>query len=69
VGIERIGFLTLTFKDKIYDIEEASRQFNSLNRRVLKEYFGGWYRVIEQHQAARALPFAGRDAVRYSHGV
>jgi hypothetical protein len=43
-------FLTLTFKDKIYDIEEASRQFNSLNRRVLKEYFGGWCRVIEQHQ-------------------
>jgi len=50
VGIERIGFLTLTFENKIYDIGEASAHFNRLNVRVLKEYFGGWCRVIEQHK-------------------
>ncbi|HVU37446.1 MAG TPA: hypothetical protein VHC95_03870 [Opitutales bacterium] len=50
MGIERVGFLTLTFDHKVYNIEEASHHFNSLNRRVLKETFGGWCRVIEQHK-------------------
>jgi hypothetical protein len=49
-GLERIGFLTLTFDHKVYNIEEASACFNRLNVRVIKEHFGRWVRVIEQHK-------------------
>jgi hypothetical protein len=48
-GIERMGFLTLTFKYKVYSSRKAARFFDKLNRRVLK-YFGRWVRVIEQHK-------------------
>jgi len=50
VGIERIGFLTLTFDHKVFDLDEASGAFNRLNVRVIKEFFGGWIRVIEEHK-------------------
>jgi hypothetical protein len=49
VGIERVGLLTLTFKRKVYSIDEASRHFNSINSRVLKEFFGRWIKVIDPH--------------------
>lgn len=35
-GINRLGFLTLTFGDHITSIREAQRRFNSLNTNVLK---------------------------------
>jgi hypothetical protein len=35
-GVERLGFLTLTFKDNVQVIKEAQRRFNSLNTGVLQ---------------------------------
>jgi hypothetical protein len=47
-GIERLGFLTLTFADHVTDIREAQRRFNSLNSNVLKARYrraiGVWER-------------------------
>jgi hypothetical protein len=38
-GIEKIGFLTLTFPDNVQSIEEAQRRFHNLQRRVLRDMF------------------------------
>ena len=51
-GVERIGFLTLTFPDNVEDHKEASRRFNSLNTRFLKPHplFGDWINVKERQK-------------------
>jgi hypothetical protein len=38
-GLERLGFLTLTFPDHVTDIREAQRRFNSLNSNVLRKRY------------------------------
>lgn len=50
VGIERVGFLTLTFADNVKDNKEASRRFNSLKTNFLGEHFGIWTLVKERQR-------------------
>jgi len=47
-GLERVGFLTLTFRDNIRDNKKASRRFNSLNSNFLVLLFGNWMLVKER---------------------
>lgn len=49
-GIERIGFLTLTFPELVTSPKEAQRRFNSLATHVLKRYTA-WIRVFERHKS------------------
>jgi hypothetical protein len=46
-GIERIGFLTLTFSDNLKDWREAQRRFNSLRSNFLCDRFGDWVVCLE----------------------
>lgn len=52
-GIHRVGFLTLTFADHVTDIREASRRFNSLATRVLRERYAAHIRVVERQKSGR----------------
>jgi hypothetical protein len=52
-GIERLGFLTLTFADHVTDAKEAGRRFNSLATHVLNVRYEQWIRVIERHKSGR----------------
>lgn len=52
-GIERVGFLTLTFPPDVREPQEASRRFNNANRRLLGELFPERVVVIEPHKDAR----------------
>jgi len=53
-GIERLGFLTLTFADHVLDVREASRRLNSLASHVLNvRYPDGWLRVLERQKSGR----------------
>ena len=47
-GLDRIGFLTLTFPDNVKDPKEAYRRFNNMNRRFLSVYFPNWILVKER---------------------
>ncbi len=38
-GVERLGFLTLTFEDNVTDFREAQRRFNSLATHILRKCF------------------------------
>jgi len=51
-GVERIGFLTLTFRDHVLDAKEAGRRFHNLSRRVLQRY-SEWIAVIERQESGR----------------
>jgi len=50
-GVERLGFLTLTFPDSVRDMREASRRFNSLATNVLKKRYCRGIRVWERHRS------------------
>jgi len=52
-GIERIGFLTLTFADNVQCHKEATKRFNSLATNVLKNKYQSWVRVSERQQSGR----------------
>ena len=52
-GIERLGFLTLTFADHVIDMREASRRFHSLTTGVLNERYSDWVRVAERQRSGR----------------
>lgn len=52
-GIEKVGFLTLTFGDHVTDYREAQRRFNSLRKMVLKHRYLDWIRVIERQKSGR----------------
>jgi hypothetical protein len=52
-GIERLGFLTLTFADHVLDAKEAQRRFNSLRTNVLKSRYRDFIRVIERQKSGR----------------
>jgi hypothetical protein len=55
-GIERLGFMTLTFADLVLELKEANRRFNSLNTHVLKErYVRGL--VVPERQRSRRVHF------------
>lgn len=52
-GIERIGFLTLTFRDDVQDPKEAQRRFNSLATHVLRSRYASYIRVLERQKSGR----------------
>jgi hypothetical protein len=52
-GIEKIGFLTLTFADHILDPKEAQRRLHSLTTHVLKPRYGRCIRVFERQKSGR----------------
>jgi hypothetical protein len=52
-GVERVGFLTLTFADHVTDVREASRRFHSLASNVLKQRYGHYIRVLERQKSGR----------------
>lgn len=52
-GVEKVGFLTLTFADHVICAREASRRFNSLATHVLKKRYGEYIRVLERQKNGR----------------
>ena len=52
-GIDRIGFLTLTFPDDVLSHKEAAKRFNSLATNVLKDRYAQWVRVSERQKKGR----------------
>ncbi len=52
-GIEKVGFLTLTFAEHILDPKEAQRRLNSLNTHVLRPRYGQVIRVLERQKSGR----------------
>jgi len=52
-GLEKIGFLTLTFADHVTDAREAQRRMHSLTTNVLKPRYGQTIRVIERQKSGR----------------
>ena len=52
-GIDRLGFLTLTFADLVLDLKEANRRFNSLNTHVLKGRYLRGVVVPERQKSGR----------------
>ena len=52
-GIEKCGFLTLTFADDVQDVKEASRRFHSLRTNFLKKHFENYICVYERMKSGR----------------
>jgi hypothetical protein len=52
-GIEKLGFLTLTFADLVLDLKEANRRFDSLNTHVIKERYTRGVVVPERQKSGR----------------
>lgn len=52
-GLDRIGFLTLTFADDVQDHKEATKRLNSLITGVLRERYAQCIRVSERQQKGR----------------
>ena len=52
-GLERLGFLTLTFRDHVTDKREAQRRFHSLRTGVLLERYAGGLVVWERQRSQR----------------
>lgn len=54
-GIERVGFLTLTFAEHITDARIAQKRFHSLKTHVLNSRYGAgrWIRVLERQKSGR----------------
>ncbi len=50
IGIERVGFLTLTFADNVEDHKEAYRRFCSMRNHFLSKHFGAWVMVKERQK-------------------
>ena len=52
-GIERIGFLTLTFADHVTNLRQAQRRFRSLRAHVIVKRYERAIVVWERHQSGR----------------
>jgi hypothetical protein len=52
-GIEKIGFLTLTFRDHVLDYRESQKRFRSLRTNVLDSRYLGYIRVLERQKSGR----------------
>jgi hypothetical protein len=53
VGVERLGFLTLTFAEHITDIKEAQRRFRSLRTHIVSQRYGKCINVWERQRSGR----------------
>jgi hypothetical protein len=66
-GIEKLGFLTLTFADQVTDIREAQKRFHSLNTGILKDRYRRAIATVERQTSQRLhfhLVVAGDADVR-----
>ena len=52
-GLERVGFLTLTFADHVTDPREAQRRFHSLKTNILRKRYAEHIRVVERQKSGR----------------
>lgn len=52
-GLERLGFLTLTFADNVQTFKEAAKRFNSLATHVLKVRYPNSIRIAERQKSGR----------------
>jgi hypothetical protein len=52
-GLERVGFLTLTFSDHVLLVSEAQRRFNSLASNILRGRYLAWLSIIERQKSGR----------------
>jgi hypothetical protein len=52
-GLEKVGFLTLTFADHVLDPKEAQRRMHSLTTHVLRKRYAAAIRVIERQKSGR----------------
>ena len=52
-GIERLGFLTLTFADLVLELKEANRRFDSLNSNVIRQRYLRGVVVPERQRSGR----------------
>lgn len=52
-GINRIGFLTLTFAEHITCAKESQRRYNSLRSGVLADHYPAAIRVLERQKSGR----------------
>ena len=52
-GVERIGFLTLTFAEHITSAKESQRRYNSLRSGVLHDQYPAIIRVLERQKSGR----------------
>lgn len=52
-GLERLGFLTLTFAEHLLDFREAARRFHSLATHVLKARYVQCIRIAERQVSGR----------------
>ena len=52
-GIERVGFLTLTFAEHITKPAEAQERFKSLRTGVISDRYEHWIRVFERQKSGR----------------
>lgn len=52
-GLERCGFLTLTFADHVTNPEESQRRLNSLMTHVLRPRYGDAVRIYERMKSGR----------------
>ena len=53
VGIERVGFFTLTFADHVLDAREAQRRWNSFLTSTLRPRYQRVIRVLERQKSGR----------------
>lgn len=52
-GLDKLGFLTLTFADPVYCPKEAQRRFNSFVTHVIKPRYGDYLGVFERQKSGR----------------
>jgi hypothetical protein len=52
-GLERVGFLTLTFAENVQEVGEGSRRLHSLGNDVLAPRYGEWIRIMERQKSGR----------------
>lgn len=50
-SVDRVGFLTVSFKKKVFEFKVATKRFHSfVSSDAFSSLFGKWYRVAEQHK-------------------
>lgn len=52
-GLEKLGFLTLTFSDQVTAMDDAQRRFNSLNTGILRARYSRSIGVWERQKSGR----------------
>jgi hypothetical protein len=71
-GLDRLGFLTLTFPSHLENARLSQRRFNSLATHILRPRYGDYIRVLERQKSGRihyhllvVLPFDARSGVDF----